>query len=446
MMEKLDIQQVHAGRKLGQPVFGADGVLLFPPGRILTQEDLETLAKNGLTHIALFPGAREAGVASLPAASPTRDVAAAAYPDARPPFFYTRSENAIEVIPALDERSIEKISDYTAERFRLMDAADPLVAELFNIAVERQIKVYHDKPGRIPTWPRHSGLVSGPERPRDVSMQKLTANSHRIGTLPTIFHRLIGMINNPIVNSEELSKVIAVDPALTAKLLKLVNSPFFGLPYKIDSISRAVLIVGTKQLVMLAMGATLISAFKGLPVSLVNMQSYWSHSISCGAACRLLCVKAGVPDAESFFVAGLLHDISRLLIYVQLPDHARYIVTEAARRNISVRDMEMETLGFTHEDLSAELLRSWNCPDELVQRVQKHHRIPDPDCHVEEVILPTANMLSQALGYGSSGEMLIPPQPPVAWTKVGLNTEGLCMLCAELDNDVRELRTVFTPI
>jgi putative nucleotidyltransferase with HDIG domain len=446
MMEKLDIQQVHAGRKLGQPVFGADGILLFPPGRVLTQEDLGTLARNGLTHISLFPAAREAGIAPPPATSPTRS-AAPAYPDARPPFFYTRSQDApSEVLPALDERSIEKISDYTAERFRLMDAADPLVAELFNIAVERQIRVYHDKPGRIPTWPKHTGLLPGLERPRDVSMQKLTATSHRIGTLPTIFHRLIGMINNPIVNSEELSKVIAVDPALTAKLLKLVNSPFFGLPYKIDSISRAVLIVGTKQLVMLAMGATLISAFKGLPVSLVNMQSYWSHSISCGAACRLLCVKAGIQDAESFFVAGLLHDISRLLIYVQLPDHARYIVTEAAHRNISVRDMEMETLGFTHEDLSAELLRSWNCPDELVQRVQRHHRIPDPDCPVEEVILPTANMLSQALGYGSSGEMLIPPQPPVAWTKIGLNTEGLCMLCAELDNDVRELRTVFTPI
>jgi putative nucleotidyltransferase with HDIG domain len=446
MMEKLDIQQVHAGRKLGQPVFGVDGTLLFPPGRILSQEDLETLARNGLTSIALFPVAREAAAVLPPAPDRVRS-SADADQDVRPPFFYTRSPDAPDnEIPALDERSIEKIVDYTAERFRLMDADDPLVAELFNIAVERQIKVYHDKPARIPSWPRHSGLSPDPERPRDVSMQKLTAASHRVGTLPTIFHRLIGMINNPIVNSEELSKVIAVDPALTAKLLKLVNSPFFGLPYKIDSISRAVLIVGTKQLVMLAMGATLLSSFKGLPVSLVNMQSYWSHSISCGAGCRLLCVKAGVQDAESFFVAGLLHDIARLLIYVQIPDHARYIVTEAARRNIPVRDMEMETLGFTHEDLGAELLRSWNCPEELVLRVQRHHRVPDPDCPVEEVILPTANMLSQALGYGSSGEMIIPPQPGVAWSKIGLNVEGLCMLCAELDNDVKELRAVFTSI
>ncbi|MDR1945855.1 MAG: HDOD domain-containing protein [Desulfovibrio sp.] len=445
MMEKLDLRNVRPGRKLGQPVFGADGILLFPPGRVLTQEDLNSLAGNGVTTISLFPAARTESVRPAPAAVlfPT---GVGSGSDARPPFFYTLSENASNFgVPVIDEGNVEKISDYTAERFRLLDAGDPLVMQLFNIAVERQIKVYHDKPSRIPAWPEHSDLTPGAERPRDVSMQKIMATSHRMGTLPTIFHRLVGMINNPIVNSEELSKVIAVDPALTAKLLKLVNSPFFGLPYKIDSISRAVLIVGTKQLVMLSMGATLIAAFKGLPVSLVNMQSYWSHSISCGAACRLLCAGAGVQNAEGFFVSGLLHDIARLLIYTQLPDHARYIVTEAARRNVTVHDMELETLGYAHEDLGAELLRSWNCPTELVQRVLMHHQILPPDCPAGDVILPTANMLSQALGYGSSGEVIIPPQPEGAWAKVGLDSEGLLRLCAELDNDVRELRTVFAP-
>ncbi len=237
-----------------------------------------------------------------------------------------------------------------------------------------------------------------------------------------------------------------MDPALAARLLRLVNSPFYAFASRIDSIPRAVALVGTRQLVMLAMGATLITAFKGIPVSLVNMQSFWAHSISCGAAARQFSQNRSLASSESFFVAGLLHDISRLLIYSLLPNHTLYMLTEAKRRQELVHNLEEETLGFTHEDLSAELLRIWRCPSDLVQRVLEHHKTLRETADFEAIVLPVANTLSQALGYGSSGEIYVPPLPSFAWNKLAMAPEVLVEQCRTLDEKVRELRTLLAPI
>jgi putative nucleotidyltransferase with HDIG domain len=196
---------------------------------------------------------------------------------------------------------------------------------------------------------------------------------------------------------------------------------------------------------MLAMGATLVTVFKGLPVSLVNMQSFWSHSISTGAAARLLAKHLGRQQPESFFVAGLLHDIGRLLLYTQLPKHSLYLLTEAKRRRVSVYSLEEETLGFSHDALGLALLDFWRCPPELAARVAGHHTPPDENAPPEAYVLPVANMLAQALGYGSSGEILLPPVPERAWERLGLSPEALVTLCHKLDNSVRHLRSLFTP-
>lgn len=410
-MELVNTNAVTPGRKLARAVFTEEGQMLFSPGEAITPDHLKILEKWGIRTVAVEP---------LPAARGT----------------------ARESQP---EDILETVRKTMQERFQLHDLGIPHAKAIFDLAVERQGRVLLGHAGKINLGSKPTPAFQT-QRPPKVNMQRLVESSHRLGTLPTVFHRLVELINNPAVTAVQLAQVVAMDPALSARLLKLVNSPFYGMAFKVDTISRAVLMVGTRQLVMLAMGATLLTSFRGIPVSLVNMRSFWSHSISCGAASRQFAKHAGLNEPESFFVAGLLHDIARLLIYTQLPNHSLYILTEAKRRNESVHDLEGETLGFTHEELGGLLLRSWNCPTDLVRRVEKHHDPIMEESSAEDAVLPAANMLSQALGYGTSGETRIPPLSAIAWEKLGITSEDLLEFCRQLDDNVRELRSLFDTI
>lgn len=409
-MEILDIASVQPGRTLARAVYNKEGTLLFASGEKITEGVLKALKQRGIRTIAVGTAGGDASAASRQDAQPA-DV-------------------------------MESVRQMVAERFRLLDMDEPHTAAIFDLAVERQGRILLSRPGAITVGHRPTPAFQT-QRPPKVDMGRLISSSQRMGTLPSVFQRLVEMINNPEVTAKELSTVISTDPALSARLLKLVNSPFYGVPYKVDTISRAVVLVGTRPLVMLAMGATLVTAFRGLPVSLVNMQSFWSHSISCGAAARVFAKHAGALEAEGFFTAGLLHDIARLQIYTQLPNHALYILTEAKRRQGSVHALELETLGFTHEALGGELLRAWNCPEDLVRRVAKHHEAITMESSVEDVILPAANTLTQALGYGSSGEICIPPLPGFVWDKLKISPQELLEQCSIVDENVRGLRSQF---
>ena len=409
-MKILETASVRPGGRLARAVFTKDGKLLFSPGEEITENLLRVLRQWGVDSIAVESD-----------------------PSAQSKAGSTQPEDVLQAI-----------RDMVRDRFRLHDPEDAYCKAIFDLAVERQGRMMLSKAGKM-VLSGNTSPAFQTQRPPQVKMRTLIDSSQRMGTLPVVFHRLVEIINNPDASPMEIGNIVSMDAALTARLLRLVNSPFYAFASRIDSIPRAVTMVGTRQLVMLAMGATLITAFKGVPVSLVNMQSFWAHSISCGAAARQFALFCKASGTESFFVAGLLHDISRLLIYSLLPNHTLYILTESKRRQESVHELEKETLGFGHEDLGAELLNIWRCPKELVDRVHEHHKIPKPDSPPADSVLPAANVLTQALGYGSSGEIYIPPLPALAWEKLGLSPESLLDQCRTLDDKVRELRTLLAP-
>jgi HD-like signal output (HDOD) protein len=441
-MELLDINAVHTGRILARPIVSDKGAVIFDAGEELTQGHIATLKQWGIKAVAVVSGQTDSAVCPTPAAN-LRSTAP-------PPVPY--SETARLAAPSLlsgDPASatpaggfMQAVRESVAERFQFLDTSDEIIKTIFELAVERQSRIALSRPGMVP--PRGAAAPAfQTQRPPKPQLTPLLKAGHRMGTLPTLFHRLVEVVNAPDVSANDIAAIISIDPALTARLLRLVNSPFYGFTSKVDTISRAVVLVGTRQLVMLSIGATMVAAFKNLPVSLINMEAFWSHSISCGASARLFAKQMKLPQPESFFVAGLLHDIARLLIYSQLPTHALYLFTEARRQQRFVRDLEEETLGFTHEQLGSELMRVWNCPPELAQRILRHHDSVDESSSVEHAVLPTANMLAQALGYGSSGEIGICPVSPITWKKLGSTPKSILAHCQNLDENVRGLRAMF---
>ncbi len=267
-----------------------------------------------------------------------------------------------------------------------------------------------------------------------------------VSSLPMIHLRLEEAINNPKKSMSDIAKIIREDPGLTARLLRIVNSAFYNFPSKVETISQAVTIVGTQQLSALALATSVMKMFKGLPEDLVSMDSFWRHSIACGLAARLLGTHRRESNAERFFVAGMLHDIGRLVMYTKLTEPSRDILTTARTENQILHEVERERLGFTHAVVGGVLLQTWKLPTSLEEAVMYHHspmaatRFP-----VEAAMVHVADIIVHSMGLGSSGETFVPPLDPEAWNRLNLSPSVLSSVEDQIDLQYQDaLQTMLT--
>jgi HD-like signal output (HDOD) protein len=157
----------------------------------------------------------------------------------------------------------------------------------------------------------------------DINPRELLKGYVEVSSLPMIHVRLDEAINNPKKSLADIANIIREDPGLTARLLRIVNSAFYNFPTKVETISQAVTIVGNQQLSALALATSAMNMFRGIPGNLVSMDSFWRHSVGCGLAARVVATYRREPNAERFFVAGMLHDIGRPVLYSKISDDAR---------------------------------------------------------------------------------------------------------------------------
>ena len=170
---------------------------------------------------------------------------------------------------------------------------------------------------------------------------------------PTVYHELRKAMSNPETTFEHYGKIVNSDPSLLARLLKVVNSPIFGFPSQVDTISHAISIIGIDQLSELALVTGLLERFEGIPNELVNMKSFWIHSLAVGLAAQALAKDLELPKPERLYVAGMLHDIGKLLIFIKFPEEVRemYSVFFTAGKSlldISPHKSYLEGLLFSH--------------------------------------------------------------------------------------------------
>ncbi len=263
---------------------------------------------------------------------------------------------------------------------------------------------------------------------------ELVQGSVKLSSPPLIYHRLMEVINHPRGGAHDVAKVIREDTALTARLLKVVNSALFSFPRRIETVSQAVTVVGTSQVRDLALATSVLSLFKDVPPDLVEMDGFWRHSLACGVAARVLAGLRGEHNIERFFVAGILHDVGKLVIYTRIPDQARKVLEGARSTHALHHQVERTVLGFDHAQVGAALLEKWNLPASLQEAVHYHHapgraqRFP-----VEAAAVHVADIVAIALGLGNGGERFVPPLSPDAWEKLGIPLDLLPPALEELD-------------
>jgi HD-like signal output (HDOD) protein len=255
-----------------------------------------------------------------------------------------------------------------------------------------------------------------------------------VPSLPLFYVRLDEAINHPRSSIADIAKILSEDQGLTGRVLKLANSPLFGYFSRIDSISQAVTIIGVQQVRDLALAVSAMGLFTGIPEDLVTMELFWKHSIACGLTARILATAQRETNLERFFVAGILHDIGRLVMFLTIPDTCRELIETGRRETLLLHDLERERLGFDHSDVGGALLRHWKLPSRIAEPVEFHHRCLQTGQYPRESsILHLADVISHALEFGASGETLVPRLDPLAWECLGLSPYQLDTLIPQID-------------
>jgi len=274
----------------------------------------------------------------------------------------------------------------------------------------------------------------------------LLQNAVHISSLPTVYTRINDAVNNPRGSIGDVATIISSDPGLTSRLLQLVNSAFFGFPSKIDTVSRACVILGNHQLRDLALATSVMRLFKNIPADLVNMESFWRHSIACGMAAKILADAANTHSSEHFFVAGMLHDLGRLVIFQQASDEAQQVLLACAEQNCLAYDKEKEILGFTHAAMAAELFMRWKLPPALQDAAAFHHQPMRAERYpMEAAIVHVADIIVHGLEFGSSGERFVPPLNEKAWERLELTPKVLTTVIDKLEEQYAELARTMLP-
>jgi putative nucleotidyltransferase with HDIG domain len=245
-----------------------------------------------------------------------------------------------------------------------------------------------------------------------------------IFSLPKIYFELQAALSDPDKTFQDLGEIISFDPALSARLLKIVNSPFYGFPSTIETISHAISIIGMNQISDLALATLVTYQFRGIPNSLFNMEKFWRHSMACGVVARSIAEFRGEKNVERFYLAGILHDIGRLVIFKKEPALARDAFYRSREQQENIYLSERELMGFDHADVGRELLKAWQLPPRLVEAVGCHHQPQTAtEFPVEAAIIHTSDYIVHVLNAVSDAEFSEPQLYPKSWEIIGLNSD-----------------------
>ena len=281
--------------------------------------------------------------------------------------------------------------------------------------------------------------MSLPDHPA-VTLEWLVDKTRTVYSLPFFYERLSETISHPRSSIADIAKIITEDQGLTARLLRLANSPMFGYYSKVDSITKAVTIIGTQQLRDLALASSVMNVFKGIPEDLINMGDFWRHSIACGIVARSFATCLRENNVESYFVAGILHDVGQLILCTAVPDIAAKLLKRSREQEELYFLTERQELGFDHAELGGALLHAWKIPPNIYEPVSFHH-FPYNETSsysFEAAVIHVADIICQAFQWGASGECFVPPLDEHAWDRLGLPASMLNTILKQSEPQIEE--------
>ncbi len=235
------------------------------------------------------------------------------------------------------------------------------------------------------------------------SLQKKLREISQIPPLPASIERVLSAMRDPSISAQHITEMIYHDVAMSSKILRVVNSSYYGYRGKIVSITHAIVILGFNAVRNLILGLSMYPLLERVGHN-IDVRPFWLHCIAVASASKVIAEREGQENREEFFTYGLLHDVGKLVMLALAPDLFLSLVREAKQKEKSFYQVEKERVEFPHTSLGYELFMYWKMPEEVLEVVGFHH---DKDFIKRKEIIRCvywADQLVRAMGIGDGGD------------------------------------------
>ncbi len=274
-----------------------------------------------------------------------------------------------------------------------------------------------------------------------LTIDELIGRGQELPSLPEIYLRVSQLLEDEKVSVYEIGDTVQNDPAITTRVLKMVNSAYYGLPNQVSSVAQAISLLGRERLKHILIGSVLRGVFSAQDNPAFSMQEFWQHSIKTAIIARQLARElAVIQEPEAMFTAGLLHDIGRLLLINRVPEQLLAAEEYMIRKRVDILSAEIAEIGLTHTAVGEAMMHHWGLPQLLIDCARYHHEIvhDGPNRRATHLIY-LANQLSQYVPPLDDGETVDILDDIENWDQGDLDLEQIASACQHADDMVFEV-------
>lgn len=278
-----------------------------------------------------------------------------------------------------------------------------------------------------------------------IRIEELVQEINELVSFPEVYLRLSELLDDPNATSKDIAKLLSQDPSLTLRVLKIANSPLYGLSRQVETVDRAVMVLGKRQIIEVVLATSVSKMVAGIPNTVYDMDDFWNHSIQCGIVARELTRLCRYAEVDFAFISGLLHDIGQLVLFNRYPGQSRVALELVMDRTqpVELFEAERKLFGFDHAMLAGRLMELWYLPDRLRECVEFHHEPALANQYpVEAALLHIANSLTNVYGTELAPRERLEYIDRICWERTGLDPEQLVPIVEASEEAVGAMRAM----
>ncbi len=262
-----------------------------------------------------------------------------------------------------------------------------------------------------------------------ITLESLLEQGPELSSLPEVYLRVTELLDDPSASVSEIGEAVQTDPAISTRILTMVNSAYYGMPHRVSTISQAAALLGRDRIKQILIGSVLVNLFTDPGIESFSLQDFWQHSIKTAIIAKQLAIQSDdVSEPDAIFIAGLLHDTGSLVLADKVP--LLFDQVHSLKRKLGQMAAEKEVLGFDHAELGAALMTQWGLPELLATCTGRHHDSGYNSTYASSVrLVYMANELSHNLPPMDDGEALEQLREIDNWQLAGIPVDQICYAC-----------------
>jgi putative nucleotidyltransferase with HDIG domain len=274
-------------------------------------------------------------------------------------------------------------------------------------------------------------------------VEKVKSSIDRMPSLSPVIHKINEVANSVKSSAQDLTDVIQLDPVLTAKVIRMVNSAYFGLPQEVKSLKPAVVMLGLNTIKNVALSSAFLGNVYLKGKTSLDGEDFWKHSLGVAVACKMIAKRLNIATKllEEYFIAGLIHDIGKVLINNFFPDEMNIIIEQSQQTNDLVTDIEKNVLGLSHEEVGIAIGKKWKFENNLLYAVGRHHQpILQGNSAIFSMVTAVADTFVKILKVGFSGNQKIQPIHEDVWKILNLDEQTVFTALSTINEEIEKAR------